>query len=46
MSKQGLGQCCFILKERDIWNKLLVKVTKVQSPVDKEIPKSVSEMEN
>lgn len=42
MSKQGLGQRCFTLRERDIWNKLLVKVTEVQSHRDKEIPKSVS----
>lgn len=46
MNKQGLGQDCFTLRERDIWNKLLVKVTEVQSHRDKGIPKSVSGRED
>lgn len=41
MSKQGLGQGCFTLREGNIWNKLLVKVTEVESHRDKGIPKSV-----
>lgn len=46
MSKQGLGQGCFTLRERDIWKKLLVKVTEVRSHRDKGIPKSVSGSED
>lgn len=46
MNKQGLEQDCFTLRERDIWNKLLVKVTEVQSHRDKGIPKSVSGRED
>lgn len=46
MSKQGLGQGCFTLREGDIWNKLLVKVTEVQFHRDKGIPKSVSGRED
>lgn len=46
MSKQGLGQCCSTLRERDIWNKLLVKVTEVQFHKDKGVPKSVSGRED
>lgn len=46
MSKQGLGQSCFTLREGDIWNKLLVKVTEVQPHRDKGIPKSVSGRED
>lgn len=46
MSKQGLGQGCFTFRERNIWNKLLVRVTEVQFQRDKEIPKSVSGRED
>lgn len=46
MSKQGLGQGCFTLREINIWNKLLVKVTEVQSHRDKGTPKSVSVRED
>lgn len=46
MSKQGLGQGCCTLKERDIWNKLLVKVAEVRSHRDKGVPKSVSGRED
>jgi len=46
MSKPGPKQHCFTFKEKDIWNKLLMKVTEVQSHIDKEIPKNVFEMED
>ena len=46
MSKEGLGQGCFTLRGRDIWNKLLVQVTELQSHKDKGISKSVSGRED